>query len=137
MKKPRILIVDDEFELVSALEERLNLRGFKARGVTTGVDALAFLEESRCDVVLLDVKMPGLGGLELMEKIKEDYPRLEVVLLTGHGSAQDAESGMSLGAFDYLQKPVKITELVKILLAAASRGGQGRGQGGDQETNDA
>jgi DNA-binding NtrC family response regulator len=103
--------------------------------VTTGTDALAFLEESRCDVVLLDVKMPGLGGLELMEKIKEDYPRIEVVLLTGHGSAQDAESGMSLGAFDYLQKPVQIIDLVKILLAAASRGG--RGQGGDQETNDA
>lgn len=135
MKKPRILIVDDEFELVSALEERLNLRGFKARGVTTGTDALVSLEEWRCDVVLLDVKMPGLGGLELMEKIKEDYPHLEVVLLTGHGSTQDADSGMSLGAFDYLQKPVQIIELAKILLAAASR--VGRGQGGDQETNDA
>ncbi len=135
MKKPRILIVDDEFELVSALEERLNLRGFKAKGVTTGTDALAFLEQSQCEVVLLDVKMPGLGGLELMEKIKEDYPCIEVVLLTGHGSSQDADSGRSLGAFDYLQKPVQIIELVKILLAAASR--VGRGQGGDQETNDA
>lgn len=135
MKKPRILIVDDEFELVSALEERLNLRGFKAKGVTTGTDALATLEEWRCDVVLLDVKMPGLGGLELMEMIKEDYPRIEVVLLTGHGSAQDADSGMRLGAFDYLQKPVQIIELVKILLAAASRGEQG--QGSDRETNDA
>ena len=133
MKKPRILIVDDEFELVSALEERLNLRGFKARGVTTGTDALASLEEWRCDVVLLDVKMPGLGGLELMEKIKEDHPHIEVVLLTGHGSAQDAESGMSLGAFDYLQKPIKIVDLVKILLAATARGGQG----GDQETENA
>ena len=127
MKKPRILIVDDEFELVSALEERLNLRGFKARGVSTGTDALVSLEEWRCDVVLLDVKMPGLGGLELMEKIREEYPHIEVVLLTGHGSAQDAETGMSLGAFDYLQKPIKIVELVKILLAAAARGGQGQG----------
>ena len=127
MKKPRILIVDDEFELVSALEERLTLRGFKARGVSTGTDALVSLEEWRCDVVLLDVKMPGLGGLELMEKIREEYPHIEVVLLTGHGSAQDAETGMSLGAFDYLQKPIKIVELVKILLAAAARGGQGQG----------
>ena len=125
MKKPRILIVDDEFELVSALEERLNLRGFKARGVTTGTDALTSLEEWRCDVVLLDVKMPGLGGLELMVKIKENHPGIEVILLTGHGSARDAETGMSLGAFDYLQKPIKIVELVKILLAAAARGGQG------------
>jgi DNA-binding NtrC family response regulator len=128
MKKPRILIVDDEFELVSALEERLNLRGFKAKGVTTGSDALVSLEEWRCDVVLLDVKMPGLGGLELMEEIKAAYPDIEVVLLTGHGSAQDAETGMSLGAFDYLQKPIKIVELVKILLAAAARGGQGQGE---------
>jgi DNA-binding NtrC family response regulator len=70
-------------------------------------------------VVLLDVKMPGLGGLAVIQRIKTEHPRLQVVLLTGHGSAQDAKAGMDLGAFDYLMKPVKIADLVRILHAAA------------------
>jgi len=121
MDEPRILIVDDEVELVSALEARLNLRGFEARGVTTAADALSSVEEWPCDVVLLDVKMPGVDGIELMQRIKEQKPSLEVVLLTGHGSGHDAKKGMELGAFEYLYKPVRIDDLVKVLLAAASR----------------
>lgn len=117
----RILIVDDEEELVSALEERLNLRGFQASGVTTGTQALEYLAERPCDVVLLDVKMPGLGGLEVIRRIKQEHPGLEVILLTGHGSAQDADRGMQLGAFDYVMKPVKIDVLVQLLLSAAER----------------
>ena len=117
----RVLIVDDEEELVNALEERLNLRGFRAKGVTTGAEALAYLAETPCDVVLVDVKMPGLGGLQLVKKIKEERPKLGVILLTGHGSAKDAEEGMKLGAFDYLMKPVKIDDLVRVLLSAAAR----------------
>jgi DNA-binding NtrC family response regulator len=116
----RILIVDDEEELVSALVERLNLRGFQAIGVTTGIEALEYLEDGDCDVVLLDVKMPGLGGLEVIRRIKDMRPRLQVVLLTGHGSVKSVEDGMALGAFDYLMKPVKIDSLVRILAAAAS-----------------
>jgi DNA-binding response OmpR family regulator len=116
----RVLIVDDEGELVSALAERLNLRGFEATGVTTGAEALAYLAEQSCDVVVLDVKMPGLGGLEVIRRIKEHRAHLEVILLTGHGSAQDAARGMELGAYDYLMKPVKIDELVPLLLAAGS-----------------
>ncbi|MGD2121684.1 MAG: response regulator [Gemmatimonadota bacterium] len=115
----RILIVDDEEELVSALVERLNLRGFQARGVTTGIEALEYLKDAECDVVLLDVKMPGLGGLEVIRRIKDMRPRLQVVLLTGHGSVKSVEDGMALGAFDYLMKPVKIDSLVRILEAAA------------------
>ncbi len=121
MTGPRVLIVDDEAELVSALQERLNLRGFRATGVTTGADALAYLAATECDVVLLDVKMPGLGGLEVIAKIKTEHPRMQVILLTGHGSRRDAEEGMRLGAFDYLMKPIKITDLVRILHAAAGR----------------
>jgi len=120
MEALRILIVDDEEELVSALKERLNLRGFQARGVTTGTEALAFLEAEECDVVLLDIKMPGLGGLEVIRRIKDMKPRLQVVLLTGHGSVKSVEDGMALGAFDYLMKPVKIDSLVRVLTAAAS-----------------
>jgi DNA-binding NtrC family response regulator len=118
----RVLIVDDEAELVSALEERLALRGFEARGVTTGAEALAVVESDACDVVLLDVKMPGLGGLELTRLIKERRPGLEVVLLTGHTSASIAEEGRRAGAFEYLMKPVKIEELARVLGSAGSRG---------------
>jgi DNA-binding NtrC family response regulator len=118
---PRVLIVDDEAELVSALQERLELRGFHATGVLNGADALAHLAASACDVVLLDVKMPGLGGLAVIQKIKSEHPDLQVVLLTGHGSAHDAEEGMRLGAFDYLMKPIQIADLVRVLRAAAGR----------------
>ena len=118
MEGLRVLIVDDEDELVSALEERLNLRGFQAKGVTTGAEALAYLTNTPCDVVLLDVKMPGIGGLEVIRRIKEKRPGLDVILLTGHGSAQDVEKGMELGAFDYLMKPVDIDVLVRTLLSA-------------------
>lgn len=116
----RVLIVDDEAELVTALKERLTLRGFSAEGVTTGTDALAYLEKNPCDVVLLDVKMPGLGGLEVIQRIKTHWMTLEVILLTGHGSVRDVEEGMALGAFDYLMKPVKIDDLVEVLEAAGS-----------------
>lgn len=117
----RVLIVDDEAELVSALQERLNLRGFKAKGVTTGAEALSLLAESPFDVVLLDLKMPGLGGLDVIKRIKEDQPGLQVILLTGWGSEEDAERGKALGAYDYLMKPVKISDLVRVLLAACDR----------------
>jgi DNA-binding response OmpR family regulator len=129
MEALRVLIVDDEDELVSALEERLTLRGFRAKGVTTGAEALAYLTDTPCDVVLLDVKMPGIGGLEVIKKIKEERPNLQVILLTGRGSSEDAEKGMELGAFDYLMKPVKIDELVKVLRSAGAREGGGMPRG--------
>ena len=117
----RVLIVDDEEDFVTALVERLNLRGLQAAGVTTGAEALAHIGRSPCDVVLLDVKMPGLGGLAVFERLKRERPTLPVVLLTGLGSAQDAERGMALGAFDYLMKPVKIDHLIRVLRAAVAR----------------
>jgi DNA-binding response OmpR family regulator len=121
----RVLIVDDEAELVTALEERLNLRGFEASGVTTGAEALALLADVPFDVVLLDLKMPGLGGLEVIRRIKEERPGLQVILLTGWGSEEDAKKGQALGAYDYLMKPVKISELVRALLSACDREEEG------------
>ena len=131
MDGARILIVDDEEDLVTALVERLNLRGFQAMGVTTGTQALVQLAEQPCDVVVLDLKMPGIGGLDVFRRIREQWPVLEVVLLTGLGSAQDAERGMQLGAFDYLMKPVKIDHLVRVLHAAVARARE-RQPAGDQ-----
>ncbi|MGD2152879.1 MAG: response regulator [Gemmatimonadales bacterium] len=121
MDPVRVLIVDDEAELVSALEERLNLRGFEASGVTNGAEALSLIAEEPFDVVLLDLKMPGLDGLEVIRRIKVEQPELQVILLTGWGSEEDAEKGKELGAYDYLMKPVKIRDLVRVLLSACDQ----------------
>jgi len=114
-------MVDDEDQFVDAVVERLRLRGFDANGVTSGHDAMELLHQRPYDVVLLDVKMPGLGGLEVIRKVKEKWPGLQVVLLTGHGSTQDAEEGMQLGAFEYVMKPVNIDDLISILRAASEQ----------------
>ena len=111
----RVLIVDDEEELVSAIRERLELRGFRASGVVSGTAALDYLAENPCDVVLLDVKMPGLSGLEVLQIIKQEHPHIAVLMLTGHGSKRDADEGMQLGAYDYLVKPVRIGVLSQML----------------------
>jgi two-component system response regulator CpxR len=118
VQKLRILIVDDEEELVHALVERLQLRGMDAHGVVTGKEALERIRSETFDVVLLDVKMPALGGMKVIREIKDQQPGLQVIMLTGHSSARDAERGRQLGAFEYLQKPVNIDNLCKILRAA-------------------
>ena len=126
-RRLRVLIVDDEEELVSAIGERLHLRGFSTSGVTSGSAALEYLNHKSCDVVLLDVKMPGLSGLDVLQRIKEEHPEVAVLMLTGHGSKRDAEKGMRLGAYDYLVKPVSIGVLVQLLRDAGS------GQGADKK----
>ena len=118
----RVLFVDDEEELVGAVVERLELRKISATGATSGEEALALLEKHSFDVVVLDVRMPGLGGLDVIKRIKASHPGLDVVLLSGHGSSEDVEEGLRLGALDYLQKPVDLDNLIQILREAASRG---------------
>lgn len=119
MNPMRILVVDDEVDFVTALVERLQIRDIEAEGVTRGVDALSRIEERDYDIVLLDVKMPGIGGLEVIKRIKQDHPGMQVILLTGHGSAETAEAGMTAGAFDYLMKPVDIDKLISIFKKAS------------------
>ncbi len=121
MEPLRVLFVDDEEELVSAVVERLEVRGVVAVGSTSGEQALRLLEEQPFHVVVLDVKMPGLGGLEVVRRIRSRLPEMPVVLLSGHGSEESVEEGMRLGAFDYLQKPVDIDLLLGILRRAAGR----------------
>ncbi len=117
-RRLRVLFVDDEEELVSAVVERLSLRGVEAQGATTGQEALRLLEEKDFDVAVLDVKMPGLGGLEVVKRIRQTRPGLKIVFLTGHGSKESAEEGMRMGAVDYLMKPVDIETLIKIVRRA-------------------
>ncbi len=116
----RLLVVDDEKELVHTLLERLEFRGVDAKGIFGGEDALRLLEQEEFDVILVDVKMPGMGGLEVLQEIKRRRPDQRVVLLTGHGSKHNAKAGLQLGAFDYLMKPVKIERLLAILKDAMS-----------------
>ncbi|MFW5958170.1 MAG: response regulator [Desulfosalsimonas sp.] len=107
-----ILLVDDEEEFVTTLAERLEIRSFKAKSATSGKQALEIMEKQSFDVAVLDVKMPGMDGLQLMERIKDRHPGLPVLLLTGYGAASEGENGMSKGAYDYLMKPVDIEELI-------------------------
>jgi len=108
----RLLFVDDEEELVSAVVERLELRGIDGVGATSGDEALHLLREGSFDVVILDVKMPGIGGLEVLRTISRRYPEIKVILMTGHGSAKDNEIGRRLGAVAYLEKPVDLEDLL-------------------------
>jgi two-component system OmpR family response regulator len=118
MEKLRVLFVDDEEELVSAVVERLQLRGMEAQGANCGDEALTLVEQHTFDVAVLDVRMQGLGGLEVLRRLKQVTPRPAVVLLSGHGSTDDVEEGLRLGAFEYLQKPVDIEHLVETIHAA-------------------
>ena len=117
------MFVDDEEELVSAVVERLQLRGIEARGATSGSDGLNLIDEEAFDVIAVDVKMPGLGGLEVVRHIKQRHPGLQVILLSGHGSRDDAEEGRRLGAYDYVEKPIDINIFIDILRKAAESNG--------------
>jgi len=119
MAEYRVLLVDDEEEFVSALSERLMLRGIEVDSALNGEEALARLVEKEFEVVILDVMMPGLGGLEVLRQIKTTHPDTQVILLTGHGATREGIEGMRLGAFDYLIKPVDIEEMLEKMKEAA------------------
>ena len=127
MDQPRLLFVDDEDELVSAVIERLELRGIEAVGVTSGDEALHRLRDGVFDVVVVDIKMPGIGGLEVLRAISRRYPDVKVILMTGHGSAEDLEVGRRLGAVTCLQKPVDLDELLATVERAATLGKRSSG----------
>ncbi|HDM76785.1 MAG TPA: response regulator [Deltaproteobacteria bacterium] len=117
-RKPRVLIVDDEQDFANTLAERLTLRNFDTEVKRDGKGALVAVEQNPPDVVVLDIKMPGIGGFEVLKRIKSEHPRLPVILLTGHGCTNNGIKGMELGAFDYLIKPVEIKELMTKIKAA-------------------
>lgn len=120
MTKLTVLLVDDEVEFVKTLAERLQLRGFEVRVAGDGESAMDQIQAGLLDLVVLDVMMPGLGGLEVLKQIKQHQPRIPVILLTGHSSTSDGIAGMRLGAFDYLMKPINIDELLKKMQEAVA-----------------
>jgi DNA-binding NtrC family response regulator len=118
MNRIRVLIVDDEGELVFTLAERLGLRGFEAEGVTSGEEALERIRATAFDAVVLDVKMPGMGGIEVVRQMKTLRPLMPVIMMTGHGCRETSEEGLQAGAYRYLMKPVQIDALVQIIREA-------------------
>jgi len=116
----KALLVDDEIPFVETMTKRLNKRDFSISSAFSGVDALKLLEEnSEVEVVILDVKMPGMDGIETLKIIKQRFPLVEVIMLTGHGTIESAIEGMKLGAFDYLVKPCDMEQLVAKVSEAA------------------
>jgi len=116
-----VLLVDDEVEFLETLEKRLRKRNIGVKVATSGEEALEVLRSESPDVVVLDVKMPGMDGIETLREIKKRKPLVEVVMLTGHANVEVAIQGMEMGAFDYLMKPVDIDELVYKLQDAYRR----------------
>ena len=112
MKEFSVLLVDDETEFLETLVKRLRKRRLDALAATSGEQALGLLEDHPVDVVVLDVKMPGMDGIETLRVIKKRHPLVEVIMLTGHANMEVAIQGMELGAFDYLMKPMEIDELL-------------------------
>jgi len=112
MKDLKILLVDDEIDFVSTLAERLELRGVQARTAPDGRTALEMIRAEPPHVVVLDIIMPEMDGLQVLKEIKRIAPRVEVILLTGYAKIETAIEGMELGAFDYLIKSVGIDELL-------------------------
>lgn len=125
MKKLKVLVVDDEPDFCELVVKRLIAGKMNAEGTQDGAKALEILKHKDFDVVVLDVKMPGLGGIEILRWIKANTPGIEVIMLTGDQSVEAGIKGMQLGAFDYVIKPVPMNELLdKIRQAYEKRLGQ-------------
>lgn len=116
----RLLLVDDEIDFLEPLCTRLSKRHVSCVTALSGEEALQRLQADRFDCAIIDVKMPGMDGLELLRRIRRDHARTPVVLLTGHASVEMGVQGMELGAFDYLLKPIDLDELLDIARRAAA-----------------
>ena len=113
MEPIKILLVDDEKEFVTTLAERLQLRHFESEYALNGEEALQLLTEKVPDVMIVDLKMPGLDGMEVLRRAKKIGPEIPVIILTGHGSEKDKNEARRLGAFEYLKKPIDIATLIQ------------------------
>mgnify|MGYP000386250722 CR=1 FL=1 len=112
MRPVNLLIVDDEPDFVRTMEKRLSRRSMNVVTAVSGAEALKLLDNFSADVVVLDVKMPEMDGIQTLKAIRRRHPLIEVIMLTGHASMDAAVEGMQQGAFHYLMKPAEINELV-------------------------
>ena len=121
METFKVLFVDDEIDFLETLMKRMKKRGVDVAGVGSGEQALDYLNKQPVDVIVLDVRMPGIGGINTLKEIKKMDPLMEVIMLTGHASIEAAIEGMQSGAFDYLMKPADFDELFYKLQDAVKR----------------
>jgi len=119
--KTRLLLVDDEEQFVNQLADRLRLREYDVTTVFNGEKAIDKIKQYLFDVVILDVSMPGINGIETLSEIKKIKPLTEVIMLTGHATVESAIEGMKLGAFDYLMKPCETEDLLSKIEKAYER----------------
>ncbi|MDW7772402.1 MAG: response regulator [Desulfobulbaceae bacterium] len=115
MKDFMVLVVDDEKDFLETTTKRMRKHEIRCESAESGEEAIEKIKKGDIDVVLLDVKMPGMGGVETLREIKRIKPLIEVVMLTGHASVESGIEGMKLGAFDYLMKPMEFDKLVEKL----------------------
>jgi DNA-binding NtrC family response regulator len=114
----KLLIVDDEIKFLDSIAQRLEMRDFDVTKATNGADALEIARSQKFDLALLDLKMPGMDGQQVLEILKKEHKFLEVIILTGHGSLDSAVECTRLGAFDYLPKPYELEKLLEKLQKA-------------------
>lgn len=114
----KLLIVDDEVKFLESIAKRLELRGLEVTTATSGMDAVKIAQSRKFDLALLDLKMPGMDGKQVLEILKREHKFIEVVILTGHGSVDSAVECTKLGAFSYLPKPYELDDLIEVLRQA-------------------
>ena len=117
-----VLLVDDEVEFITTLAERLELRGIMARVTHDGQAALKAVAENEPHVMVLDMMMPGMKGLDVLQRVREEHPAVQVILLTGQGKTRDGIEGMRFGAFAYLTKPLDLEDLMQTMNEAVHAG---------------
>lgn len=110
--RAKVLLVDDEEDFTDVLSKRLEARNLKVKTVNRGEDAVHMVDKHSFDVIILDLAMPGMDGLETLQKIKANHPDAEIIMLTGHASVESSVKAMKIGAEDFMEKPVDITDLL-------------------------
>jgi two-component system, OmpR family, response regulator len=121
MGTARILLVDDEVAFANNIAKLISKRGYEVMTVYNGESAVKAVEENEFDVIVLDLKMPGLDGMATLKQIKKRQPQVEVIILTGHGSMDSGIDGIQLGAFDFIMKPVRFDDLHESIRQAFQR----------------
>ncbi|MCX6641724.1 MAG: response regulator [bacterium] len=116
--KIKLLIVDDEVKFLDSIAQRLEMRGLDVTKATNGLEAVEIAKHKKFDLALLDLKMPGLDGKEVLKILKSGHRFIEIIILTGHGSLESAVECTKLGAYGYLPKPYELDALLEILKEA-------------------
>lgn len=117
----KVLLVDDEVDFLDTLSERMRTRGMEVSTSSSGAEALKKVEQESYDVIILDLMMPGVDGLEALKILKEKKPELQVILLTGHASVEKGIEAMKLGAMDFLEKPADLSQLTEKIKKAQAK----------------